>query len=74
MGFMSVAKPLSLAVCGGSGDLLDGWVAFRPAREAPLGPTWGASAGFGARAGVPIFAKNAETTRWTRIGLRRPVS
>src|SRR5215218_7778158 len=46
MGFMSIAKPLAIAVFVGSGAPLEGRVAFRSAGEAAFGPPGRPTAGF----------------------------
>jgi hypothetical protein len=75
MGFMSIAKPFRSPSEGWSGDLLDGRVAFRPAREAPLGTPWGASAGFRRLRGrAHLRQKPRNDAMDPEIGVRRPVS
>ena len=75
MGFMSIAKPLAIAVSVGSGAPLEGRVALGPQEERPpLGLPGDLPQGFGGLAGVPRCAKSDETTRWTRIGVRCPAS
>ena len=53
--------------------LTAGWRFARPERR-PLGLPGDLPQGFGGLAGVPRCTKSAETVRWTRIGVRRPVS
>jgi hypothetical protein len=67
-------KTLTFTVFVGSGALLEGRVALGLAREAPFGRPGERPQGFGGLAGVPSSAKSAETTRWTRTGVRGPVS
>jgi hypothetical protein len=75
MGFISIPKLLIAAVFADSGTLFEHRVALGPARESrPLGLPGDLPQGFGALAGVPKCPKSAQTTRWTRIGVRRPVS
>jgi hypothetical protein len=73
--FISIAKPLALALFSASGSRFDGRVAFRSPREGlPLGLPGDLPQGFGAFAGVPFCTKSDETTRWTRTGVSRPAS
>lgn len=70
MGFMSIAKPLAIAVFVDSGAPLEGRVAFSPARAGrPLGLPGDLPQGFGGFAGVPSSTKSDETARWTRTGV-----
>jgi hypothetical protein len=60
MSFMSIAKPLVVALFADSGALFKGRVAFRPTREASFGPPRRPPAGFRWLRGRPHLHQNSQ--------------
>jgi hypothetical protein len=69
-----IAKPLAFVLFAGSGSPFDRRVSLGSAREATFGPVGRSAAGFRRLGGRADVRKSTETTRWTRTGVRRPVS